>query len=63
MRLQDEDEEAAAGVARDDGDDHAIDFITGSRSFMLRKSSASRVPSHVQSPLHLSQSRTIYVRV
>jgi hypothetical protein len=58
--LQDE-EEAAAGVAHDDGDDHAIDFITGSQSF-THKSPSTHLQPQVQSPLHLSQSRRIYVR-
>ncbi len=49
-------------MARDDGDEHAIDFITGSSAFLPRKVASSHVTSVLQSPMHLSQSRKIYVR-
>ena len=49
-------------MARDDGDEHAIDFITGSGSFPPRKVASSHVTSVLQSPMHLSESRKIYVR-
>ena len=54
--------EAVAGVEHDDGGDHAIDFITGSKSFPWRKGSGSPTLLTL-SPQPLNESRKVYVSV
>ena len=51
-----------AAIKAGDYYEHAIDFITGSGSFPPRKVASSHATSVLQSPMHLSESRKIYVR-
>ncbi len=61
IQAYEEEGEAAAGVCQDDGADHAIDYITGSQPYALRRTSVSPTASLSLSPLPLSQSRRVYV--